>query len=94
MAQTGLGAGTNLGVASGIKTTSAEAAHLPSKSEGPTHPVVRLREVESARGLLINRRPLAESGTMGLGDVLQFGPPKSVGPTALLLHNDLRLDAW
>ncbi|MBI1917421.1 MAG: FHA domain-containing protein [Planctomycetes bacterium] len=67
----------------------------PSKDEEDARtPVVRLRVLEVYRGVVVNRQPLSESGTMRLGDVLQFGPPKAVGPTALLLHNDLRLDAW
>jgi hypothetical protein len=66
----------------------------PSKDEARARPVVRLREVEPSGGVLINRRPLAERDVMGLGDVLQFGQPKAVGPTALLLHHDLRFDAW
>ena len=58
--------------------------------------MVVLRHGKSAwpAGVVDADRPLAERGTMRLGDVLQFGPPKAVGPTALLLHNDLRLDAW
>ncbi len=61
---------------------------------GDVAPTIRVRVREEHRGVVVNRVPVPGEGTMGLGDVLQFGPPQKVGPTALLAHYDVCLDSW
>lgn len=57
-------------------------------------PIVRLRQTPGERSTLINRGPFDGTASATIGDVIQFGTPNAVAPTALLLHYPLSSDSW
>ena len=56
--------------------------------------LVELVEIKGGVSTLVNRKVIKSTGTATVGDVIQFGSPKQVGRTALLLHYDTALDCW
>jgi hypothetical protein len=69
-------------------------AVLESLRDPAMRPIVRLRDVAGGGSTLINRDPVENLGSATIGDVIQFGTPKSVANTALLVHYPLTSDAW
>lgn len=73
------------------------ASHLLLELEVPvpgSRPVVKLRDLGEQGDVLVNRETLAGSGSASIGDVIQFGKPDRVGPTALLVHHATSQEAW
>jgi hypothetical protein len=64
--------------------------HLELRLELPAsaRPVVQVRDLAGRRDVLVNREPIHGLATLTPGDVIQFGGPQGVGPTALFLHLD------
>jgi pSer/pThr/pTyr-binding forkhead associated (FHA) protein len=66
----------------------------PAAGDPAEPPVVRVRDAGSRSGTVVNRLSVTGETTATVGDVIQFGNPARVTPTALLLHYDLCLEAW
>jgi pSer/pThr/pTyr-binding forkhead associated (FHA) protein len=66
----------------------------PAAGDPVALPAVRVHDAGSRSGTVVNRQPVAGEAAATVGDVIQFGSPARVTPTALLLHYDLCLEAW
>jgi hypothetical protein len=75
-------------------TLAAEHVELTLEVPSGQRPRLHLRDLAGRGDVLVERKPIADSGTVRLGDVIQFGQPGRVGPTALFFHLDPRGLAW